>query len=90
MKVEKCESIRKRVADLTENVDCGICTQPMDAQVAINELCKYILGEDWYVSMPLSQNQVNTEIVYAVECKLRYNRWARREAKRIAKEGKGK
>lgn len=71
MRVEKCDSIRKRVVDLTENVDCGICTQPMDAQVAVNELCRYILGKDWYVVMPLGQKQINTEIVYAIECKLR-------------------
>lgn len=42
---------------------------PMDAQMAINELCRHLLGEDWYVSMPMSTEQINTEIVYEIERK---------------------
>jgi len=48
----------------------------MKAQVALDELCRYFLGEDWYTTMPESQEQVNTEIVYEIERKYKGNkRW---------------
>lgn len=71
LKREKNKDIKQRVLALTENVDCNLCPPPMDAQVALNELCRHLLGEDWYVIMPVSQEQVNTEIVYAIERKYR-------------------
>lgn len=52
---------------LTKEGDYGIMPPPMDAQVALNELCRYFLGEDWYTVNPVSQEQVNTEIVGAIE-----------------------
>ena len=38
----------------------------VDAQTALNLLSNYLLGEDWYVTMPLNQERVNTEIVNAI------------------------
>ena len=35
----------------------------LDAQLALDFLKNYLLGEDWYVTAPLSQEQINTEIV---------------------------
>lgn len=35
----------------------------LDAQLALNFLKDYLLGEDWCVTIPLSQEQINTEIV---------------------------
>ena len=42
----------------------------MQAQDAVNELCNYFLGEDWYDdSGALNVEQVNTNIVAAIEQK---------------------
>ena len=38
---------------------CGIMPAPMEAQQAINILIDYLLGEDWYVTVPMNQKQVN-------------------------------
>ena len=43
----------------------------MDAQVAINELCRYLLGEDWYIVDPVNNVQANTIIVDEIESKYR-------------------
>lgn len=61
--------ICKRLLMLTkgDKVDYGICPPPMDAQAAVNELARYLLGDEWYISFPLSQEQANTEIVYEIE-----------------------
>lgn len=58
-----------RVMSLCEKGDYGICTPPMKAQVAVNELCEYLLGKDWYHNMPYGAEQMNTEIVLAIERK---------------------
>jgi hypothetical protein len=68
---ETNQEIIDRVLSLAEDVDCGLMPPPMDAQVALNELRRYILGEDWYVVNPISGKQCNTEIVAAIELKLK-------------------
>ncbi len=68
---EKEEETRKRVSDLAEDVDCGMMQPPMDAQVAINELTRHLLGSDYYVMNPVSAKQCNTQIVYDIERKYR-------------------
>lgn len=35
----------------------------MDAQTAVNFLCEYLLGEDFYIPYPANRGQANTEIV---------------------------
>ena len=68
-KMFKREKVNKEhILSLTDGKDYGLCSPPMEAQVAVNELCRYFLGEDWYSVMPQSGEQVNTEIVYAIEC----------------------
>ena len=64
----------KRILELTDGKDCGIFAPPMDAQVALNELAKHLLGEDWYSVNPISQKQINTEIVYEIERKYNVRR----------------
>ena len=32
--------------------DCGLCDPPMKADLAIQFLKDYLLGENWYVTMP--------------------------------------
>lgn len=63
----KNEITKERILNLTDGKDYGICSPPMTAQVALNELRRYFLGENWYTVMPISQEQVNTEIVYEIE-----------------------
>lgn len=48
--------------------DHGIFNPPMKAQTAVNELCRYFLGEDWYdASGTTDTERVNTAIVYEIE-----------------------
>lgn len=58
----------------------NIFAPPMDGQVAVNFLCDYLLGEDWYSANPVSQKQINTEIVCAILGK--YSRKYRKELRK--------
>ena len=52
---------------LMENKESDdMCPPPLDPQLALDFLTKYLLGDDWYVSMPISTTQCNTEIVSAI------------------------
>lgn len=64
----------KRILELTDGGDYGIFAPPMDPQVALNELAKHLLGDDWYAVNPISQKQINTEIVYEIERKYNVRR----------------
>lgn len=66
---ETAEETRERVLSLTDNKDYGLISPPMDAQVALNELCRHLLGSNWCVVDPMSIEQVNTNIVYEIERK---------------------
>ena len=68
-KTETEEETRKRLFELTDKGDYGICPPSMEAQVALNELCDFFLGTDWYVTEPISNGQVNPIIVYEIERK---------------------
>ena len=68
-KKETNNDVAYRVLKLAEQGDYGIFPPPMNAQVALDELCRFFLGEDWYTINPISQEQINTEIVYEIECK---------------------
>ena len=57
-----------RIYSLCENLDCDMLAPPMKAQVALNELCRYFLGDDWYDgSGAVAPEQVNTAIVCEIE-----------------------
>ena len=72
----KDEILTERILKLTDGKDYGLCSPPMNAQVALDELCRYFLGEDWYTTMPESREQVNTEKVYEIEKRYKgYKRW---------------
>ena len=66
---ETNEDIANRILSLAEPGDYGMLPPPMDAQVALNELCRFFLGDDWYCVLPIHTGQVNTEIVYEIESK---------------------
>jgi len=66
-KITRSEIIYDHIFSLTSGEDCGLCSPPMKAQVALDELRRYFLGDSWYVSMPENTEQVNTEIVFDIE-----------------------
>ncbi|MBQ4556532.1 MAG: hypothetical protein IJA60_02665 [Clostridia bacterium] len=66
--------------------DCGMCDPPMEAQKAINFLKDYLLGENWYITMPESQQQVNTAIVFNILMK--HSREFRKEWKKYIRNGR--
>lgn len=68
-KKETDKEIIERILKLAKPGDYGIFPPPMDAQVALNELCRFFLGDDWYCVTPIHTAQVNTEIVYEIESK---------------------
>lgn len=43
--------------------DDNMFPPPTDAQLAVNLLCQYLLGEDYYVNDPVSARQCNTVII---------------------------
>ncbi len=43
--------------------------KPIQAQDALNELCEYLLGKDYYIVDPLGNAQVNAIIVDDIEAK---------------------
>lgn len=51
----------------------------LDAQLALNFLKDYLLGEDWCVIPPLNQGQINAEIVN--EVLLKFSKEYRKEIK---------
>lgn len=73
---------KQRILSLTDGKDYGICPPSMDAQVAVNELCRFFLGEDWYTTGAICNAQVNAEIVYEIE-NLYEKSWTR---KRLTKK----
>lgn len=59
---------KEHILSLCEPGDYGILAPPMKAQTAVNELCRYFLGEDWYdYSGATHPEQVNTAIVAEIE-----------------------
>lgn len=59
---------------------------PLDAQIAVNFLCDYLLGADYYIVNPLSTSQANCEIVHDILYK--YSRKYRKEYKAEYKKRK--
>ena len=41
----------------------NLCPPPLNAQLAVYFLLDYLVDVDWYTTMPMSTEQVNTEIV---------------------------
>ena len=70
----------EHILSLTNGKDYGLCAPPMKAQVAVDELCRYFLGDDYYIVMPENTEQGNTQIVYDIERK--YKGYKVKESKR--------
>ena len=76
-KAETNDEIAQRIWELTDKQDYGMMPPPMKAQVAVDELCRYFLGDDWYSVNPLCGEQINTEVVYEIERK--FKKWKARD-----------
>ncbi len=61
----------------------NLCDPPLDPQLAVNFLCNYLLGEDWYVTISESQQQVNSAIVFDIL--LKYSKKFRKQLKKFRK-----
>jgi hypothetical protein len=46
--------------------DYGLCPPPIKAQDGLNILIKHFLGDNWYVTLPINQEQVNAEAIYDI------------------------
>lgn len=66
-KEKRILEIQNRILSLTDGKDYGIFPPPLDAQVALNELARYFLGDDIEWVSPISNAQANTEIVMKIE-----------------------
>lgn len=64
---ETSQETMKRILKLTNIKNDPDVIPYMKAQTAVNELCRFFLGEDWYVVDPLNAEQVNVNIVYEIE-----------------------
>ena len=72
LRKETDKEIRDRIRTLCKTDDlCNYSEDTMSGQTALNELCDYFLGKDWYVVDPLPNMQVNPIIVYEIERKYR-------------------
>ena len=72
LRKETDKEIRDRIRKLCKTDDlCNYSEDTMSGQTALNELCDYFLGKDWYVVNPLPSMQVNPIIVYEIERKYR-------------------
>lgn len=80
---------KKKFIEILKNNHYGIHPAPTDAQLALNVLCDYLLGEDWYIVDPIGVKQANTEIVNAIlrAYSPKYNWDIYKEKKRLKKKG---
>ncbi len=65
----KQHKYNKSFAAMKENIEdptYGLCPAPMSAQVAVNILCDYLLGDDWYFAGSASVEQSNAMVVELV------------------------
>lgn len=65
---ETDKDIADRTLKLTEPGEYGIFPPPMKAQIAVDELCRFFLGEDYWTIVS-NNEQANTEIVFEIECR---------------------
>lgn len=76
---------KKKLFKILSDETYGICPAPMSAEDALQILTDYLLGEDFYISMPLSPQQANTEIVATILKK--YSKEYNKDRKRFIKTG---
>ena len=75
---------KKKLFEILSDDTYGLCPAPMSADVALQILTPYLLGEDFYIVMPVLQEQANTEIVAAILEE--HSKEYRKDRKRFIKE----
>ena len=78
------EAIKNNICDTTY----GLCPAPMDAQLAVNILCDYLLGDDWYFAGSASVEQGNAMVVELILDK--YSKQFKKDWKNYKKETENK
>lgn len=73
----KAEEFANKQLEKSE-VDYGLCPPPTTTEEAFEVLTRHFLGENWYTTLPLSSDQANTEIVYAILKKTQPKNWWQR------------
>lgn len=73
----------KTLEDICGSDAYGICPAPMDDKMALRILTDYLLGEDYYIVMPVSHEQANTVIVTDILDK--YSKQFKKDIKRRKK-----
>lgn len=65
-----------------------LCDPSTSAQLALNCLCDTFLGEDWYVTMPESAEQVNTAILFNILYKHNrsFRKWFKKTSNKLRKK----
>lgn len=57
---------KKKLFDILADDTYGLCPAPMTSDTALQILTAYLLPEHFYITMPLSPEQANTEIVASI------------------------
>ena len=86
-KVVPYDRIQEKLFEVLSDNTYGLCPAPMSSDVALQILVDYLLGENFYIVMPLSQEQANTEIVAAILDK--YSKEYKKDRKKFMKEKGG-
>lgn len=72
------------IDEKTAEKDYGIFAPPTSDKQAVQFLCRYLLGDDWYSPNPASHEQINTEIVHSILYK--YSKKYRKEYEKWRKQ----
>lgn len=72
---------KERFLEVLVDNTYGVLPAPISSQVALQVLVEYLLGEDWCVALPASQEQINTAIVDNILQK--YSREYRKDLKKL-------
>ena len=54
---------KKKIFDLLLSDRLGLCPEPINANAVIDMLSDYLLGENFYIAMPLNGEQANAVIL---------------------------
>ena len=84
MKRPEITPLQNRVLDIIEDESIGNLPAPMDAQLGLEAMAAYLLGEKWAVSVSMSREQVNTCMVAQILERYcpkfrKHRRWRRKQ-----------
>jgi hypothetical protein len=84
MKSHKYNKSFEAMKNNLEDFSCGMMPAPMEAQTAVDILCDYLLGDDWYIATAMNQKQANACIVEQILDK--YSKQWQKDRKNYEKE----